>query len=312
MKLKFIEEKPPFSYEACSPYSKEDSVIFICIDVEAYEHGQNTITEIGFATLDSRDLDSFAPGPNGGDWMKLIRASHYRIREYKHLVNRDFVAGCPDMFQFGASEFISIKDAPSIIASHFKPPYTNPTANVDGAKRNIVLVGHDLPADVRYLQKIGYDVHNLSNLKDSIDTSFMYRALRRESNPRSLGGVLSDLGLTGWWLHNAGNDAVYTLQAMIAIALKDMAERESGDLKERQDELKKNRVAEQVEEAIAASWAQQQGWSSASDDDGGDATGVRPVWDGGGGANCNVNLVLVTSTIVRRFDIQKKVWKDTH
>lgn len=74
--------------------------------------------------------------------------------------------------------------------------------------------------DVKYLRKVGYDVYNLSNLMEQVDTVSMWRYLTRDPNPRNLGSILADLGITGWNLHNAGNDAAYTLQAMVGIAIK--------------------------------------------------------------------------------------------
>ena len=48
----------------------------------------------------------------------------------------------------------------------------------------------------------------------------MWKYVKRETNPAKLAVVLQELGLIGWNLHNAGNDAVYTLQAMIGLAIK--------------------------------------------------------------------------------------------
>ena len=90
----------------------------------------------------------------------------------------------------------------------------------DQERRNLILVGHDVGGDVQYLRSIGYDINNLLNLQEIVDTTRMFRYLKREINLRNLGNVLGDLGISGWNLHNAGNDAVYTLQAMLGIALK--------------------------------------------------------------------------------------------
>ena len=84
-----------------APYERENSVVFVSIDVEACERNNKLITEIGVATLDTDDLVDIAPGQGGGNWMKLIRARHFRINEYKHLINHEFVVGAPDKFEFG-------------------------------------------------------------------------------------------------------------------------------------------------------------------------------------------------------------------
>ena len=163
------------------PHPFNDNVIFISIDVESYERERTAITEIGISTLDTNDLADIPPGEGGVAWMKKIRSRHFRIQEYSHLVNSDFIVGCADKFEkeFGTSEWISIKDAPQVVASCFKHPYSapdlldqladnttdepsqtpsrpdgtyslpNPTSGNDNAsKRNIILVGHDIKADI--------------------------------------------------------------------------------------------------------------------------------------------------------------------
>jgi hypothetical protein len=56
--------------------------------------------------------------------------------------------------------------------------------------------------------------------------------------------ILYELEIIGWYLHNAGNDAVYTLQAMLAIACKHLE-----DKMKKKDEVemeKKARISEYV------------------------------------------------------------------
>ena len=255
--------------EKRAPYTQEDSVIFISVDVEAYERDHNRITEIGIATLDTVDIGTMSPGKRGINWMKAIRARHFRIREHGHLKNQDFINGCAEHFQFGSghpayresqeltysseSEWISITNAPLEISRCFKPPYSNEAAeatpeqsNAPGdtvldTKRNIILVGHDIMTDIKYLKKTGYDPSNLSNLQELIDTSSMYRAFKREPHPRNLGSILATLDIEGWYLHNAGNDAVYTLQAMIGIAITALLERLDKGAREMESKM---RIAE--------------------------------------------------------------------
>lgn len=91
--------------------------LFIAIDVEAWEREPKPITEVGVATLDTRDLKDVPPGKNGEGWQGAIRARHFRIAEHKHRVNKDFVEGCPEHFEFGTSEVIGMdKIASKVIA----------------------------------------------------------------------------------------------------------------------------------------------------------------------------------------------------
>ena len=94
---------PPkaFDTEKPVPHDQEETVVFVSVDVEAYERNTHQITEIGIATLDTKDLKSLNSGDGGVNWWGMIRARHFRINEYKHLNNTEFVDGCADRFEFG-------------------------------------------------------------------------------------------------------------------------------------------------------------------------------------------------------------------
>ncbi|MCJ1475032.1 hypothetical protein MMC13_003692 [Lambiella insularis] len=287
---------PALNLSASNPFPFDLNVVFVSLDVEAYERNHNQITEIGISTLDTADLIGIAPKSRGTQWMTKIRARHFRITENQHRVNKDFVIGCPDRFErsFGSSEFISVKEAPKVVASCFKPPFSAlRTKDTIGAEeqsegiRNLILVGHDTKTDVKYLRDLGYDVGNLSNLKDILDTAELYSALKREDQTASLGQVLLDLKLDGWNLHNAGNDAAYTMQAMIAIAIKALTLK---DAEEQMDFFEKGITASGPNKAMLLEEAEE--WRAASgSDDGGvallgqqGASTARGVMGGSGGA----------------------------
>ena len=83
-----------------------------------------------------------------------------------------------------------------------------------------MLVGHDIAQDIEHIKKIGYDVHENTQIIDIVDTMHIHQHLRRWTNPSALGNVLFSLELPHKNLHNGGNDAVYTLQALIGLAVK--------------------------------------------------------------------------------------------
>lgn len=89
-------------------------------------------------------------------------------------------------------------------------------------KRPVILVGHGIKNDLNYLSKIGYNVWNVPQIHDEVDTSKMYRRLERAQNERGLEAICSELGWCGFDFHNAGNDAYYTLQSMLIIAFRQM------------------------------------------------------------------------------------------
>ena len=219
---------PPLDITKPAPYLFNLNVLFVCVDIEVYERDSKKLTEIGISTLDTLDIIKTPPGEGGIEWMKHMRCRHFRTVEYAHLVNRDFVSGCPDKFEtnFGTSEWVSVNEIPQVIAACFKEPYSAPGqytphptkmqdvprygSNIqplvdpkDGAKRNVILVGHEIKSDIAYLRTIGYDVTNLGTLIEVVDTIDLWRAWKHEQNPTKLGNVLLELELVGWHLHNA-------------------------------------------------------------------------------------------------------------
>jgi hypothetical protein len=82
--------------------SKPDmGVLFVSVDLEAWEDNQSIITEVGIGILDTDKLVGVPPGPDGSNWFSLIVAHHFRIKENMWAVNRKWVRGCADQFEFG-------------------------------------------------------------------------------------------------------------------------------------------------------------------------------------------------------------------
>lgn len=84
-------------------------------------------------------------------------------------------------------------------------------------KRPLILLFHDSSQDLKYLKALKLDVAKIDNLVEIADTRDMHQYISRAQNPTKLATILSSLGLEYRNLHNAGNDAVYTMQAMIGL-----------------------------------------------------------------------------------------------
>jgi hypothetical protein len=261
-----------------APFAFDSSVVFVCVDVESYERAHNKITEVGVATLDTRDLAGVAPGLDGANWRSKIRARHFRITDHRHLVNSEFVSGCPDRFDFGQSTFVKLAEAPARIAECFESPFAAQpdhdgdedlpnTANItdSGEQRKLILLGHDTLSDTKYLQQLGFDPLTLPNLIETQDTATMYRVWRREQQPTKLGNILYDFDIPGFNLHNAGNDAVYTVQAMLGVCVREATIRGSPEGKKMRDEqmaaklLQARAAAKQQAEDLAEGWSDHEG-----------------------------------------------------
>ncbi|KAI0603072.1 hypothetical protein F4775DRAFT_12004 [Biscogniauxia sp. FL1348] len=196
-----------------SPYKPTGAVRFVCIDVEAMERNTNIVTEIGLAILDTSRIENTAPGERGENWFSKIEAHHFRIEEYSHHVNKRFVKGCPDAFHFGKSVFVPRMNMARVLGQVIGE---NRSMN----KKPVILVGHDVKQDLKYLKKVGYNVWRLSHVLDQADTLWMYQRIARRQKCCGLETICDELGTSGPDFHNAGNDAVYTLRAMIAMIIK--------------------------------------------------------------------------------------------
>lgn len=131
-----------------------------------------------------------------------------------------------------------LKDVLGVITNILEPksPKDTPMGSEDdnnGAQqepRSVVLVGHDIDNDISSLKLLGYNVHKNAQLREIVDTCRIHQHLARKINPTALGTVLMELAIRYKFLHNAGNDAVYTLQAMIGLAVKKRQQSVAGAL----------------------------------------------------------------------------------
>ncbi|KAI9928988.1 hypothetical protein MW887_001381 [Aspergillus wentii] len=232
-------ERPSLDVNKPVPYPLWNEPVFISVDVESNERCHSQVTEVGISTLDTLDLVGIPPGESGINWISRIRSRHFRVREYSHIVNREFIAGCPEHFEFGESEWVSIGALVKLTEGCFQPPYSCglPMSETEGSQdgillddpefkhrpRNLVLVGHNPTADIGYLRGLGMTLFDRMGERfiDTVDTAEMFRIIKHEATQRSLGHILAGLGITGWHLHNAGNDARYTMEAMVGMMLVD-------------------------------------------------------------------------------------------
>lgn len=95
--------------------------------------------------------------------------------------------------------------------------------------REIALVGHDVQQDIRYLSSIGVELADIQRVTRVLDSQGMHQVWRDIDNGCSLQALLNDLGITALHLHNAGNDAVFTLRALVGIAMEDLRKRAAID-----------------------------------------------------------------------------------
>ncbi|KAJ5092754.1 hypothetical protein N7456_008615 [Penicillium angulare] len=211
---------PPVNVLAAPDCPFQDDVLFIGIDCEWMERSPNNLTEVGISILDTRDLANLPPGDYGDNWKKRIRSYHFRVSEYQHHVNNEFCKGCPDKFEWGESAIIDQDDMGKAIDSCL------------GSHRNMILIGLDMKRDVELIARTGSD--RFTRLRQAaelgahcrVDVADLFQILRGRSDKLGMVRLLNELNETHTeYLHNAGNDARYTMHILIRIALESAGEK---------------------------------------------------------------------------------------
>lgn len=94
----------------------------------------------------------------------------------------------------------------------------SPTSE-SGQLRKVVVVGHDVKQDIQYLNSLDFGVYGMENLLEVVDNQKLHQHRSKFYNGQSLCAVLAGLKISYRFLHNAGNDAVYTLQSLLRLAV---------------------------------------------------------------------------------------------
>ncbi|KAF9358580.1 hypothetical protein BGX34_008873 [Mortierella sp. NVP85] len=162
---------------------------FISVDIESYERDHSKILEIGWTIWDSQ--------------VNKFMDCHYAISDYRHLANGKFVADRRDRFTFGQTIWASLQDS---IAAFQRILDTAAERNAEGA---FVLIAHDMSSDEAYLRQMGIEFPK-GMIK--FDTLNLNVARTGDRNKTGLGRLLDQLDIENYCLHNAGNDAHYTME----------------------------------------------------------------------------------------------------
>ncbi|KAI8393669.1 uncharacterized protein BYT42DRAFT_488932 [Radiomyces spectabilis] len=184
--------------------------VFISIDIEAYEIDHSILLEIGWSMYDSKN-DKYLD-------------QHYLNNAYRHLNNGKYVDDMKLRFMFGTSVWCNFKQALAELRKDLDWAVAR-----DGG---FVLVGHGLDSDLKYLRKQNFMWPGRPGQPDTMDVSqsavvtilntdtIFGATIRDMHNPPSLGRTLTLLNIDTWCLHNAGNDAHYTLVLLMALVGK--------------------------------------------------------------------------------------------
>lgn len=203
-------------------------VVFVSLDLEVASDRQRmhlfsekpVVRQLGFARLDTRDIHSLSPS---SDLKSLISLHMFEsmLQKWK---------GKERQCIFAQTEYITQDQVSTTVSQnlHIEDSSVN---HQHGRLRKIVLVGHSIREDLRVLRLLGIDLSSLTHILAIIDTHTISRFTFPPYHPSlipeigqafSLAAVLARLGCRPHpsEFHNAGNDAVYTLYAMLLLAIK--------------------------------------------------------------------------------------------
>ncbi|KAI9316759.1 hypothetical protein BX666DRAFT_1946651 [Dichotomocladium elegans] len=184
--------------------------VLCSIDIEAWEQDHSVLLEIGWTLYDSKT--------------NRYKDQHYLINSYRHLRNGRYVDDMKLRFCFGTSVWCTLDQALAELKKDL-----DWCVQRDGG---FVLVGHGMDSDLMYLKKAKFmwpgppgqqDVLDIqqSAIVATLNTDIIYGAsIDNLHNPPSLGRTLTLLDIDHWYLHNAGNDAHYTMVLLMALVAK--------------------------------------------------------------------------------------------
>ncbi|KAG7096854.1 hypothetical protein E1B28_004262 [Marasmius oreades] len=191
----------------------EKKYVWLAIDIEAWEMDHSLITEFGWSAL------------HWVEGKEVLEDGHWIVKEYETYRNGKYVPDNRTRYNFGQSEVLRKVDFKDKISKLFQK-YRSLGA--------LFLVFHDSTGDIKYLKSKMIEAplddicYLLSNASPDdglfvVDTSDLFAALEGDGghDRRGLAKACNLLGIDTKFLHNAGNDAHYTL-----MACKDMAEGE--------------------------------------------------------------------------------------
>ena len=188
-------------------YSRKNTLI--SIDVEAWERDSKCVTEIGIAVYD--------PKKQTRALLPAVTSIHILLRDNISRKNGRFVPDHSENFNGEYSYILSEAEAVKLVKNLVN--YYMHDHELD-----CYLVGHDIRGDLNWLEGLGVVISKDTKI---LDTQKIYAASHGKRGG-SLKNALRMACIPHAFLHNAGNDAYYTI--LLALALCDPVRRELSKL----------------------------------------------------------------------------------
>ncbi|KAG9511691.1 hypothetical protein KCV07_g9989, partial [Aureobasidium melanogenum] len=184
------------------------NTILLALDLEWHETGKHELLEVGLSV--AVELQYSKANPQISTY-HLIVQEHYDIRNGTHVPDHK------DDFNFGSSELIAYKNLRHRIREILE--------SFGSGSRKIVMIGHSIRHDLAMFEQIGMgDIidHSAANVWD---IAFAYQAQQGDVQITKLSKILDHYAIPHENLHNAANDAYYTLVACYQIAMTEQQKR---------------------------------------------------------------------------------------
>lgn len=191
--------------ERCIQLIESRNTICVSIDIEAYERQTNIVTEIGISIYDPRE--------NYTSLIPKFRNYHLCCSESLNLKNGRYTPDHKYNYLLGETIVMPLIQCAEFIQNllnYYLIPQTPHDITWERA-----IVGHDVIGDIKWLNKMnivipGYsDGQITSNIK-ILDTLKLFNSFYGHKGS-GLGKALRLYKIPHSFLHNAGNDAYYTL-----------------------------------------------------------------------------------------------------
>ncbi len=166
--------------------------LMVSLDLEAWELGQNRLTEFGIAVYEPK-TDTLTP-------------YHFIIEDNLHLKNGKMLPHYRDNFLYGQSKTVSL-----IYAHKYLCDLLSPSNGI------VALAGHGITSDLNMILDAGLPRLPTTGVT-IIDTQTLFLQVDRAADRSRLEDVLEYFKIPSSYLHNAGNDAFYTLMICLKIA----------------------------------------------------------------------------------------------
>jgi len=192
-------------------------LVFVAIDVEAWEEDKETVTEIGIAAIclpltpvvhrqhDVENQTDAARSATRG----CFHHRHILVREYLEMRNGKFIADNRDHFLFGDSEVLHLADAVREVQAELSAADFIVGLAMQGDLswlRSIGVGGLDADADIFQSRLVDIQLLDCAHVETCQDPL----------QPPGLRALAERFNLDPQRLHNAGNDAAFTLQVALS------------------------------------------------------------------------------------------------